>query len=1027
MDVPDCAVEMAQAMSKTIRWSELLGRFSKQGGSMTHVLRSLLVALLLTWAPAAVEANGLAGGILWSAEGRHEARPRSSSPLLLGSPDIALLAASGSSEDPSRIWRIDPNGPSAVEAQALEFPSGIAGVSAARRCADGRTLFIARPNSSVLGDSVGQLAVDGTLRWIRSVADVPALVNNTLHVSGTCDAIVSGEVGSGVLQVWALDAETGVPRWARDLRAGPETASLVPMAVAFATPDAVFIRVGSSTALTKLDAATGVVQWTRQYPGDTVLGRRSCPVATADGGRGYFGCRRFDDTPAGGPAIVSIDASTGDIVWTTYDAGEGAFGGSTPIDVAVEDGITLRIGARIWRVEPIDGATRWATSLRFNAAVSQIPGGDVLIAEPSDGADPAQLSRRSTDTGAILWTRVLSSTFIHSVSWAGSHAVVLSLDRINGLLQFTYPDLALFNLVDGSPTGELQPTASVSDRVGVPVAVGADYVVARTTLAAGTAQLLVERRHGTTGTVQWSRALPWESAVFNQGLTAPTIALDASGVLSIATSTYPRFTDSAGARLQSSFVVAIAASDGTIIGQLAMPPVSSSSETRWFAVQQAQFLAPDGFVMAGTEGRFDGNTAAITRQSVIKRRDVGATVDRWTTRPGSFLVEDGAVIVFDTDASQPVRWRRLDRDTGGVVWERTGVGSSPLFSLLRRTGSGDIVATYSARFSGFSTSYSVGMTRFSASNGAATWDRQWAYQPTQQEYAVNLQVDSFNTALLSVRGVGAYPTPLLWRFDTVTGNRVYESTEAVPAEWAGSGGRIVRRSGSEIAMAYARWANATQQPTVCGACASALRVLAAETGAAIGAHFTSNAGRLEQGTADTPPAFAESGQGPDAALRTAYDPVLGRRELASALLRPASPTVGNASVQIDSFDVLDDPYATATVAVRIDFTGSAEPTRIELRSFQQAGSWITSVTCAAPRNSCQLDPQAENLSGSVELAGGESAQLLVSIRQNPNSGGRGPFSIAVAPPFAMVDDAPQNNFASVVLPVALLKDSFESP
>jgi hypothetical protein len=992
---------------------------------MKCVLKSLSLALAGLWLPTAVHANGLDGSVLWSAEGRHEARPRSSAPLLLSSTDSPLLAASGSFEDPSRIWRIDPIAVSTVEAQALEFPSGVASLVAARTCADGRTLFVANTLAGASGSLVGQLAADGTLRWIQATALAPLAGNRALFVSGTCDAIVSGGGNSGVLQVWAFDGQSGQPRWSRVVGIGPETAGLVPWDVAFTTSDAVFIRVGSSTALLKLDAATGVRQWTRQYPADTVLGQRSCPSATAAAGRGYIACWRTDETPAGSPVIAAIDASTGDIVWTAFDLGASAVGPQTPTDITVEDGITLRTGTRVVRVEAADGATRWAATLRPGAAVSTIPGGVVLVAEPPEGGEPARLSRRTSGTGAIAWARDLSSTATPSVGWAGSRAVVMTLDLIAGVQQFPVPRLALFDLDDGAPVGELQPTASVADAVGVPVAVGDDRVVARTTLSGAGAQLVVERRSGTTGAVQWSRTLTWESAAINQGLVAPVVVLDAGGVLTIATSTYPRFTDAAGVRLQSSFVVAIAATDGSVLGQAAMPPVIGAPVTRWFAVQRAEFLAPDGFVLAGAEGEFNENTGTITRQNVLKRRDAGATTDRWSTVSGNFLVEAGDLVVLDTDASQTVRWRRLDGDTGGEVWSRPGVGRSPTFSVLRSNGSGDLIAAYSAEF-GAGVNSDVGMTRFAFADGTVAWHRQWAYQPNiQQDFVVGLQLDGPQSASLSVRSTRPFPSPLLWRFDTTTGDRILESVEAIPGEWVGSGGRIVRAASSEIVMSYGRWANANLQSNVCGACASAVRIVGTQAGGIQGAHFTSNAGRFELGTADLPPLLAEISAGPDALLRTTYDPVLGRRSIASALSLPAPSIVGDASVQFASVEVSDDPYATATVAIRVAFSGGAGPTRVELRGFQQAGSWVASATCTAPRNSCQLDPRTGNLSGSVELADGESAQLLVTIRQNPNSTARGVLSLAVTPPFAVLDGAPINNFASTTLQGDLLIDSFE--
>jgi outer membrane protein assembly factor BamB len=283
--------------------------------------------------------------------------------------------------------------------------------------------FIALGSSPVLSGGVLYTASvatpDGYVRALDPLTGLAQWVKEfDSSVTFTAPAVAEGVlvVGSGDSNIYALDAATGKPRWTFDTGFGVFSSPTILNGVVYvgsnddnlyalslATGEVVWTRdlgnaasvespavasgvVYASTEFTRrvfaLDAASGRKRWSRRLTGGNIA---AGPVV--DQGR------VFVTTEDG--FLVSLDASTGGVLWRVADLGEDL---RSP---AVAEGM-IYVGSTKERMFALDAATgdkRWATRVDGTLYSPIVANGVVY-----SGGESNKLYSFDATSGDLLWT-----------------------------------------------------------------------------------------------------------------------------------------------------------------------------------------------------------------------------------------------------------------------------------------------------------------------------------------------------------------------------------------------------------------------------------------------------------------------------------------------------------------------------------------------------------------------------------------------------------------------------------------------
>ncbi len=180
---------------------------------------------------------------------------------------------------------------------------------------------------------------------IKWTVDLQAPVSYPLIVGGSV-FVIAGPSGSGAVNLYALDAQTGNTLWGPvDIPEGAYwwAAAAYDNGTIFVTPDAT--SGFSSGAMFAYDAATGNQLWTATLPGQYLF--NSAPTAL----NGVV----YTAGAGGGGTVYAVDESNGDVLWTA-----GVENGNNSSPVVTSSGVYVSyVCPQVYRFVPKTGQTKW--------------------------------------------------------------------------------------------------------------------------------------------------------------------------------------------------------------------------------------------------------------------------------------------------------------------------------------------------------------------------------------------------------------------------------------------------------------------------------------------------------------------------------------------------------------------------------------------------------------------------------------------------------------------------------------------
>jgi outer membrane protein assembly factor BamB len=294
----------------------------------------------------------------------------------------------------------------------------------------GRSVFV----GSVNGNMYSLDKYTGALKWTYATQSA---IHSTAAVAW---GMVYFLAENGV--VYALNADTGALVWSAPIGNGPWDWSSPAVSGTY-----VFVA-SSAGSLTKLDAATGAVQWV------TLVGGSANSMIAVAGGKVYTGTHNFNAASA---TLVAVDEVTGAIVWQ-YDYHlwhAGVFGMLNCNGVAVADGdvdtaLEVYFGVYNWGgigpqlvgLQEGLGTEEWALSIGGNStSTPAFHNGRLFI-----GSDDWNLYAVNSTDQTIAWTFPTGAPIWASPAVSGDGAVcfgsldhtVYCVDEATGALRWSY-------------------------------------------------------------------------------------------------------------------------------------------------------------------------------------------------------------------------------------------------------------------------------------------------------------------------------------------------------------------------------------------------------------------------------------------------------------------------------------------------------------------------------------------------------------------------------------------------------------
>lgn len=318
------------------------------------------------------------------------------------------------------------------------------------------------------GALVALNAETGTVRWSfapRGMAATPVLANGTVYIAPEDD------------KVYAVDASSGIPRWAFQRTDGSANAGFdgypaVDGSVVYVTCDA-----GSVYALNTGD---GSLKWHTALPNKADYIYAAPAVAN---GLVYVSVGGVDDE------LLALDAATGKTRWSVTGVGE--FDG-TPL--AANGTVYVGGGLTLYAVNATTGARRWSFLTTGDILTRPAVGNGVVYV----GSGDETVYAVDATAGKERWHFATSGKALPP---AFSTGAAVTLDNATLYVGSQGGTLYALNATDGTPTWQRALPAAID----APVAV-ADGAVFATTDAATTYAL-----RASDGAVSWQHHEPGSS------------------------------------------------------------------------------------------------------------------------------------------------------------------------------------------------------------------------------------------------------------------------------------------------------------------------------------------------------------------------------------------------------------------------------------------------------------------------------------------------------------------------------------
>jgi polyvinyl alcohol dehydrogenase (cytochrome) len=261
--------------------------------------------------------------------------------------------------------------------------------------------------------TVSKLAVKWTYKAAGDISATPAVVDGDVYVPdwGGMMSRINGRTGQPVWSV-SVGALIGVPIPPSSPDAGPPTDTPAPIATRdtpVVTADSVIFGLGfgplfgstPSAYVVSIDRATGALKWATQVDAHPAAVITSSPLL--ENGKLYLGVSSGEESFSLIPnypccsfrgSVVSLDATTGKLLWKTYTIEDSAYFQS--------DGMTLSgfAGAAVWGSPALD---RQRHSLYVDTGNNYTQPEGVMTLPAGDHIE--SVMALDLDTGAIKWSQ----------------------------------------------------------------------------------------------------------------------------------------------------------------------------------------------------------------------------------------------------------------------------------------------------------------------------------------------------------------------------------------------------------------------------------------------------------------------------------------------------------------------------------------------------------------------------------------------------------------------------------------------